>query len=59
MIRALRRYVIRKRFQAMVQHFDDMIEDARALHKPVRPIMAAKAEYVRQCLERSISTRAA
>jgi hypothetical protein len=52
MILALRRYVIRLKFKKMVARFDDAIADARAKHQPVRHLERAKADYVRQCLER-------
>jgi hypothetical protein len=52
MIRLIHRYVVRKRFQRMVATFDAQIEAARKAHAPIRPIQKAKAEYVRQCLER-------
>lgn len=50
MLRALRRYVIRKRFQKMVAEFDRRIEEARAKHQAVRPIEKAKQAYVHQKL---------
>jgi hypothetical protein len=50
MIRALRRYVIRKRFQKMVRAFDDAIEAARKAHAPVRPIQDAKSRFVHNAL---------
>lgn len=46
MIRALRRYVIRKRFQKMVAEFDRRIAEARAKHEPVRHIEKAKQAFV-------------
>jgi hypothetical protein len=52
MIRALRRYVIRKRFAKMVAEFDRQIAEARAKHLPVKPIQQAKSRYVHQLLER-------
>lgn len=51
MIRILRRYVVRERFRKLVKTFDDQITEARAKHQPVKPIIRAKAEFVRQCLE--------
>ena len=50
MITALRRYVIRKRFQAMVRTFDEAIEAARAKHQPVEHLLKAKSDYVHQKL---------
>jgi outer membrane protein TolC len=47
MIGKLRRYVIRKRFQAMVRTFDEAIEAARKAHQPTRHLIQAKADYVR------------
>jgi len=43
----LRRYVIRKRFQAMVRTFDEAIEAARAKHQPTKHLIQAKCDYVR------------
>lgn len=53
MIAALRRYVIRRRFKALVQSYDDRIEAARKHHKPTRHIEAEKRAFVRACLEGS------
>lgn len=52
MIGALRRYVIRKRFAAMVRFFDEQIEDARQKHQPVAHLIKAKSEFVHRKLER-------
>jgi hypothetical protein len=50
MLRALRRYVIRKRFARMVAEFDRRIADARAKHEPVRHIEKAKQAFVHEKL---------
>jgi hypothetical protein len=52
MLRALHRYVVRKRFLAMVRAFDEQIEAAREKHLPVRQIQKAKSDYVHRALER-------
>lgn len=51
MITALRRYVIRSRFKAMVKVFDDKIEAARSAHQPVNHLIDAKRAFVREKLE--------
>ena len=58
MITALRRYVIRKRFQAMVRTFDEAIEAARAKHQPVEHLLKAKQAYVHEKLAGSNAIRA-
>lgn len=50
MIQALHRYVIRKRFAKLIAPYDREIEEARAKHLPVKPIMERKAAFVRQAL---------
>ncbi len=50
MIRKLHRWVIRRRFLAMVRTFDEAIEAARKAHAPVRDIQKAKSAYVHSAL---------
>lgn len=50
MFRALRRYVIRKRFDRMVADFDRRIEEATAKHQPVRPIREEKKAFLHAAL---------
>lgn len=50
MLRALRRYVVRKRFQRMIAEFDRRIAEARAKHQPVKPIQEAKRRFVHEKL---------
>jgi hypothetical protein len=50
MFGALRRYVIRRRFAAMVRAFDQRIAEARAKHRPTRPIEAEKSAFVHAAL---------
>jgi hypothetical protein len=52
MFRALHRYVVRKRFQKLIAHFDQQIAEARANHQPVKHLQKAKSEFVHQALER-------
>lgn len=52
MIGKLRRYVIRRKFQKMVEQFDRQIAAARAKHQPVKHIQQAKSVFVHQALER-------
>jgi uncharacterized protein YecT (DUF1311 family) len=47
----LRRYVIRNRFKAMVQAFDDAIEAARKAHQPTQHLIQAKRAWVHEKLE--------
>jgi hypothetical protein len=49
-IRALRRYVIKKRFARMVADFDRRIAEAQQKHKPVRPIMEEKRAFLHAAL---------
>lgn len=46
MLGALRRYVIRKKFQRMVADFDRRIAEAQAKHQPVKHLQKAKQDYV-------------
>jgi uncharacterized short protein YbdD (DUF466 family) len=56
-LRTLKHYLARQRFKRLVQDFDRQIENARQHHQPVKHLLKAKSDYVRQCLERSVSSR--
>jgi hypothetical protein len=53
MIRLLHRWVVRRKFQKLIQDFDNQIAEARAKHLPTRHIIQAKREYVHQMLGRT------
>jgi len=50
MIALVRRKLIELRFRHMTRHFDVAIREARAKHKPVKHIQAAKAAFVHSAL---------
>lgn len=50
LFRRLKHYAARRRFQAMVAFWDQQIEEARAKHKPVKPIQAAKQAWLHQVM---------
>lgn len=56
MLGKLRRYVVQKKFKAMIADFDRQIEEARAKHQPVAHLIRAKQEYVKARLEGAVSS---
>ncbi len=50
MLRFIQRQIAAYRFRHMTRHFDAAIREARAKHKPVKHIQAAKAAFVHSAL---------
>jgi hypothetical protein len=50
MFRALHRYVVKRKFQKLVQAFDEKIEAARKAHQPTRELERAKRQFVHEAL---------